>query len=281
MAFEPNETYEYIRISSNNSLPEPSFTSCIDYSSQSPINYFSKINESGEFSIGFSFSGDSTDWIIRNDWNLLESGLKIDKVGQSITLTYSIYDPSLDTFITNSSNALISPNSDNFILVSVNSKSGVGYFYLNNIIIGNFQLSPYQFLKKQLINGDFFIFYNGSKINLLNFKNTIISNIFINDSFTDITMAFTIPILLGVIKIDTLYLTLPCGMRNNIDDFEYLNCVCGSSLFKSNSVDINIKNLNITDTSVLSGIKSHLSDSISGLLPVVTSINNITFPNYK
>ena len=52
LAFEPNETYEYIRISSNNSLPEPSFTSCIDYSSQSPINYFSKINESGEFSSG-------------------------------------------------------------------------------------------------------------------------------------------------------------------------------------------------------------------------------------
>ena len=50
---------------------------------------------------------------------------------------------------------------------------------------------------------------------------------------------------------------------------------------KSNVVDINIDNLNITDLDILNQVKTNLLAGIQQSLPATTVINKINFKNFK
>jgi len=50
---------------------------------------------------------------------------------------------------------------------------------------------------------------------------------------------------------------------------------------KSNVVDINIDNLNITDVNILNQVKDNLLAVIQKSLPATTVINKINFKNFK
>ncbi len=287
--FQPNQTYRYDRIS----MPiipklQSSFTYCNNYSPIYPYNYFKTINESGEMSIGFNFMGDENDWIIQSDRNDIDSGIVIEKRNNVVYLKYKIYDAT-NNFYDNTDNSWASyeissdvkPLKSNYILFSIDSKTGVGYFFVNDEIIYTFNLDSYQFTTKQLLYGDVFIIKNGIKTNILSNDILDIQDVFISDYYIEKDLAFTIPLLNGSIKIDDITITLPCGMRNSSDNIEYLQTICGASSFKSNNINIYIKNLNIGNESVLTGLKESVATLMPNILPANSQLNNIEFQNFK
>jgi hypothetical protein len=287
LVFVPNQNYRYERIDiSDFPKIQSSFDYCNTYDELYPNNYFKQINESGQLTLGFNFSGDLENWVVKSDRNAINSGITITKELDTIRLDVNLYNYTDDVYddINDMYNisipTSISTLKDNFVCVSIDTKSGIGYFYLNNTVISTFQLPEYQFLNKQLLYGDFFQLIGDSKLDLLSGL-TIFNNIFITDYFVESDLVFSISILNGSNTVDTINITLPCGMRNSIDDIDLLQTVCGNSAFKSNNINIHVKNLNISNTNVLDGLKEFIKNSIKTSLPASTIINNIEFQNYK
>jgi hypothetical protein len=129
---------------------------------------------------------------------------------------------------------------------------------------------------KQLVYGDFFLYSNGTITNVLETQNAyIIPNHTPKDSI------FDIPIMFRNLKIDDLHITLPCGMKNGSDNIEYLQTACGSSAYKSNNINIHVKNLNIDNENILNGVEESIVNSIRQFIPTNSKINNIVFQNFK
>jgi hypothetical protein len=290
LAFEANQHYAYDRVSTT-SLPSlsSSFGYCNSYSSTYPSNYFKQINQSGEMTLGFNFLGNETEWILQSDRNDIPSGLTIVKTATDITVTYNIYDTT--TFEYNppddiywnrySVTSNIKQLKSNFICFSINTKTGDGYCFLNNDVILTFKLPIYEYFTKQLIYGDFFIYENSSRSNILSYTSNQISHIFITDSYIQSELAYTIEITNGNIKIDDIYITLPCGMRNSGDNLEFINNIWKTSSFKSNYINVKVKNLNVTNTDVLKGVEESIRNNIAASLPANITLNNIDFETYK
>ena len=289
LVFESNQIYQYERISQQK-LPifNSTFTYCNSYSETYPTNYHNVINKAGEFTVGFNFIGDTSTWVVKSDRNEIPSGLTITKKATSMDIEYTIYDATKKTYdptdyawfrykFTTPFKLLKS----NLIYISVDSKLGKGYVYLNDVIVSSFTIPVYQFFVKQLLYGDFVMITGDAKIDILDPTCPFISNTFINDYYIDSNLAFVIPLMNGTQKIDTIYITLPCGMRNSTDNIEYLQSVCGSSVFKSNNVNINVKNLGIYDESILNKLKTSIINGIASKLPSNIEIANINFENYR
>jgi len=286
LCFIPSNRYRYERINMDE-LPglSPTFEYCSSYQTIYPCNYFNDINKSGELTIGFNFAGDSSSWVVKSDRNAIDGGLTFTKSGEIISIEISLYNANKD-FYDSSFNSLLKFNvssdikklKDNFICVSLNTKTGRGHIFLNDLIIKSFAFDIYQFTNKQVLFGDFFIYEGSQKTNLFT-THPKFNHVYINDTFIDDNLIFTLPILNGNMKIDDLTISLPCGMRNSSDNINLLNSACGSSSYKTNSINLHIKNLNISDGSVVEGIKTHINDNIT--LPVNTTINTIQTDNYK
>lgn len=285
LIFKPNQKYDYVRISKieSDSLSS-NYIPCTSTLSAYPTNYFKDINSKGEVSVGFTFFGDDSTWVIQSDRGYIDSGISISKTKDTITITCNFYDATTKDFsgawyyYTKTLNVKLLKT--NNVCVSVNVKSGVGYFLFNNEIVANFTLPQYQLLKKNLINGDF-KYINGESYDLLYDNIVGISNVFINDYFIPPEKAFLIFVINTNENIDDIHITLPCGMRNSVDEISYLNSVCGSSTFKSNYIDVELKNIGITDAAILDGLKTLISSTENDNLPASTTINQIHFKNYK
>lgn len=284
LAFEPDQKYRYERVKTEdlsvssllNSLSSKSIDGTV-------INYFKEINNSGKFTFGFYFNALDGDWIVKSDYNAIESRLQIEKSGSDLTVSYKLFDQSTDISLVPSLNfektVKLKDLKENFVCVTFDSITGKGYFYLNNEIIYTITIDPYQFSTKQLIYGDFFIIENGNKQSVLT-SQTIIQPFILKDFITP-DLIFSLPIINDRVNIDDITISLPCGMRNSADNLEYLQNVCGSSMFKSNNINIRIKNLNIDNESILTGIENSITTAINTVLPANTQISTITFENYR
>ena len=82
-------------------------------------------------------------------------------------------------------------------------------------------------------------------------------------------------------NIQDITISLPCGQRNLTDNIQLVNSINTNLKHKSNAVDINIKNLNITDSSIRDEIKNTLLTNIKNTIPKTTNINEVKFINYK
>jgi len=281
LVFAPNETYVYERLHNTlYSSLSSSINYCSSYSATKPTNYFKTINDSSQFSVGFYFSGDISSWLMESGRNGIDCGLKIEKSNQTLTFTYRILDISTNLFTEISNTTTIKNLKNNFVFVSVDAVNGRGYFMLNDEIILNFTLPPYQFIHKQLLFGDFMVYQNNTQTNLLSIKGNI-TDPFIQNEYIDSSISFIKPMLDGKSEIDDIYITLPCGMRNGIDNIEYLQNACGAAMFKSNSINISVKNLNITTDTIISSLSSNLMANVQQYLPVNTNIHNLQFENYR
>lgn len=78
------------------------------------------------------------------------------------------------------------------------------------------------------------------------------------------------------IKMDDLVVSLPCDQRNELDGIER-QFKLDTTGNKSNSINIIVKNSNITNETVKNKMKLILIDKLSKVLPVTTKINNIEF----
>jgi len=85
------------------------------------------------------------------------------------------------------------------------------------------------------------------------------------------------------VNIDTIQditISLPCGMRNLTDNIKIMNSINTNLKNKSNIVDINIKNLNIS-SNVSDELKNIMLGNITKTLPKTAVINEIKFIDYK
>lgn len=281
-AFTPNENYLYERIKTTNLASLSSnINVCNNYQFNYPTNYFNLINASNKFTIGFYFMGNDSNWIVKSDVNAIESGVFFEKIEDKLHIRYQLFDPSNGTFKLFEIKTPYKKLNENFVSVSVDAITGVGYFFLNSETVKSFTLPIYQYVKKQLLYGDLFVLKNQIKTNILVYDGNDITTPFISDKFTDPNLIFTLPILNGKLKINDLIITLPCGMRNSVDNVEYFQSVCGSSAFKSNNINVIIKNLNISNKNILKGIENSITTSLEGVLPINNKINQVQFDNYK
>ena len=81
--------------------------------------------------------------------------------------------------------------------------------------------------------------------------------------------------------IQDITISLPCGMRNLTDNIDVVNSINTNLKHKSNAVDINVKNLNITNKSIQEEVKNIILSNINNSIPKSTDINEVKFINYK
>ena len=82
-------------------------------------------------------------------------------------------------------------------------------------------------------------------------------------------------------EIQDITIALPCGQRNLTDTIATVNSIGTNLKHRSNVVDINVKNLNIQDSSITEEVKTLLLNNITSALPETATINEVNFINYK
>lgn len=79
--------------------------------------------------------------------------------------------------------------------------------------------------------------------------------------------------------IDELILSIPCGQRNNIEEIERFFKY--SPVTSSKSINIYVKNTDITNTAFRNNIKNVIYEQAASTLPVGVKINDIQFIDFK
>lgn len=284
--FEPGQEYTYMRLATV-PLPESPITLCNTWSPTYPTSYFETINDAYSLTLSFVFTGDQKDWVVFSERNDIDSGITITKTGTTIKLEYKIFDPSTGEYETFQQTTLFRPQKLNSVCFSINSITGDGYFGLNGQVVIQFKLSPYQYTIKRILYGDIVISYTKIVDNQISqieesilHENPHLEKVYINSIYIpkeDLNiLGFTL-----INSIDDLYINLPSGLHNNEDSITYLQSICGNNAYKSTAININIKNLNISNVDVLKSIESEVKSDISLITPVNTNVNQINFQNFK
>jgi hypothetical protein len=270
MLFVPNGKYTYERIQVEvNTDDLVVITPCQSLTTTgNNINYFKQLNDAGKFTVKFYFEGDGQNWTFKSKRNNTDGGLSIDKQGSDLIFTMNLYNPGFVEIITFSETVKYKPFQRNFICFSIDAITGQLYFFLNNQIVGYYTFDRNQFFGKRLVFGDFVL--NGVDI----FSQNILSKIGITAEYTSENIAFITPMLDGESVIDPISITLPCGMRNSTDTVEYLQSVCNNQAYKSNFVNIFIKNVELEDTD-MDGLRNRITSEIVDRSPLTTEINNL------
>ena len=138
---------------------------------------------------------------------------------------------------------------------------------------------------KRLLFGDIFIIKGDVKREiLLNEAKTdkiAINNLYIALAPLEEDEELAVVFSTNMDQIQDISVSLPCGMRNLTDTIKTVNSINTNLKNKSNVVDINVKNLNITEASITDEVKNILITNILNSLPKTTNINNINFLDYK
>jgi hypothetical protein len=223
----------------------------------------------------FYFVGNNDSWTIKSLRNSVDGGVTITKTATDVTFELKLYDNSTNNVLKFSKTLDFKYLKDNFVCISYDGLTGEGFFFMNNNVIYEFNTIIGQFANKTILYGRFD--YNDQDI-LLPTRN--ISNLILLDDVIDKDLTFILPILQGRQKIDDLVLTLPCGMRNSIDDVSYLQSFCKKNTNKSNYINISIDNLGISSPEILNSLKNTIEDKVKSYIPATTNINKIEFTNY-
>tara|TARA_R110002012_G_scaffold141520_2_gene299304 strand:- start:4368 stop:6779 length:2412 start_codon:yes stop_codon:yes gene_type:complete len=307
LTFEPQKRYKYSRISSDILVAKSPTNFCETVVVKNKVNkYFSTINKNGGFGLGFTLQSDSRDFSLESGRNAIDGGFSIKKIGKNISFTYKIFDNSTSGDL--SINERIQQTTfeydfdidrleKNNIFLSFNTILGVCNLYLNAQKLYTFNINAYQMLTKRIVFGDLYIqeimqqtaedteTETGAPIEIL--RNAAGQNPqYIENLYLTLSPLTEIEELAAVFstdldRIQDISISLPCGMRNMTDNIQTVNSINTNLKNKSNVVDINIKNLNITEDSITDEVKNILKTNISNSLPKTTEINNITFVDYK
>ena len=278
LTFEPNKRYTYERISPTTF---ESIKGEVGYCSWSDLNYFKDINKEGSLTFGFYFNGDSDQWVVQSDRNNINAGLKITKTSSNAILEYNIYDSTTSELYEFSKTVDFIPGKENFVLFSIDLLNGEGYWFFNNETVLDISLIPTQFRLKQLLYGDIYILIGSNKTSIISKDESTVNNVILTTDIYSKDLAFVTSILNGKTKIDDITLSLPCGMRNNIDDIDLLQSICGNTTNKSNNINITVKNLNVSNQSIKNGLSSLIVSEINKYIPTNNTLNTLTFINYK
>ena len=273
MLFVPSGKYTYERIKAGDFTTDPVvITPCQSLTTTgNNINYFKQLNDAGKFTVKFYFNDDGQNWKLKSRRNNTDGGLTIEKNGSDLIFTMSLYNPGYLEITTFTETVKYKPSQRNFVCFSIDVILGQLYFFLNNQIVGYYTFDKYQYYGKRLLFGDFIV----NDIDI--FTQSTLLKIGITPEYTSENFAFITPIIDGESDIDPIYITLPCGMRNSTDTIEYLQSVCNNQSYKSNFVNIFIKNIELEDSD-MEGLRTQITSKIVDQSSLTTEINNLTIP---
>jgi len=296
LTFEPGKRYKYVRISKDDFIRESPTNFCKTARINNKVNnYYTTINDNGGFTLGFTIQNDTGDFSIISDSNDINGGIDFDKTGNSITFTFSLFDNStigntLESRIlqnTFTHTFTIDPYEKNNVFLSFNAIRGICNLYLNSNIIYNFEINAYQLYTKRILFGDIFLNWSEGSENKKReiLFNEATSKQFISDLFLTLEPLEEYKELAYVFgtnidNIQDLTISLPCGMRNLTDTIKAVNSINTNLKNKSNVIDINIKNIEIS-TDIENEVRDVVLSNIVKSLPKTTVINNVKFNNYK
>lgn len=289
LVFKPNKKYIYERVSFPTD-ENGAKNICSSFISKTPTNYFKKINDSGEFTFVLYFYGNTAEWEVKSDRNEINAGITIQKGSKFLYITYSLYEPdslNRNIYKTYSKRVGFKKFSENTIYIGFNSYTGYGYVIFNEAPLINIKEQAAKYAIKDIIFGDFFVFETDKltsttkKINLLNYDGDNISDNLILDYFYPMELVNSISVAKGKYKTNSMYITLPCGMRNGTDNIDLVHTICGNTSSKSNTSNILLKNIKISDETILENLKNNLQEKIKEVIPSTSNINIKIGHNYK
>lgn len=284
LTFEPEKEYIYERINRIEEIDERLQLKYCDLKKgerNAPF-YYKTINTNGGYTLAFKFF--NNDFSIKSNYNEIEAGISIEKSGVNLTLTFTFFDNATNLYETFTKEVVLSDLTKNDLYVSFNNLTGEGIVYLNTVEVFKYNVKSFKYTNKNILFGDIILTSEEvtGDILLANvISNNTISNLLLSlqplSKEDEIVTVYT----RNINKVDDIYISLPCGMRNFTDSIETLNTLGANLKSKSNVVDINIDNLNITNLDILNEVKSNLLTNIQRNLPATTVINKINFKNFK
>jgi hypothetical protein len=276
LSFKPNEVYRYHRFDNSvifDTISTVNTTAC--GVNTTPYDYRSLINDSGQITLSFYFNGNDPDWVVESLRNNIDSGIRITKTSDNVRFEFKIFDNSSNETQIFTVTTAYKKYKLNFICFSYDALTGKGFFFFNNEKILDIRTPIGQFSNKTILYGK--IYYNDQDI-LEN--DSITSNIFISDQKIEENLAFILPFIQNKQTVDDITITLPCGMRNSMDDITYIHLICNTNANKSNYINVSVDNIGISNESILKELKTSLLEKIQTQIPSTTNINNIKFTNY-
>jgi len=263
-------------------------------------NYFAKINTNGGFGLGFTIQNDTNDFYIESEYNAIDGGICFKKNGKKCKFIYKLFDNSTEGLSLSARIAKTTYEYDfeidlfeqNNVFLSFDAILGVFKLYLNSIELYTFNINAFQMFTKRILFGDIFIYYTNDdneqqSIEILRNAaqepedRVAIDNLYLSlEPLTENQLlAFLFSSNLN--KVQDVTISLPCGQRNLTDNIQLVNSINTNLKHKSNVVDINVKNLNISDKNIQDEVKDIVLTNIRNSIPKSTSINEIKFTDYK
>ena len=294
LTFEPQKRYKYVRVQRKDFLRESPTNFCDTARINNRVNnYFNTINENGGFSLGFTYQNEAGDFDIFSDSNDINGGFVFSKTGNTVNFEFNLFDNStagtdLDTRILQNSFSHtfdIDKFEKNNIFLSFNAVQGICNLYLNTNIIFSFEINAFQMFTKKLLFGDIFIQQANADNKIEILFNDATNKLFIDNLYLTLQPLQKYQELgyifgINIDEIQDLTISLPGGMRNLTDNIKIVNSINTNLKNKSNIVDINVKNLNISPD-ISQEVKNIMLNNITNVLPKTTVINDINFINYK
>lgn len=284
LTFEAKKEYVYERIKNIDEIGDMMQLKYCDLQKQdrSAPDYYKTINTNGGYTLAFKFF--SNDFSIKSHFNEIDAGISIERVGINLNLRFRFFDNASNTYETFSKTVTLSDLTNNDLYISFNNLTGTGVVYLNTIEVLKFNVLSFQYTNKPILFGDINLNsedFNGDILLSDTNPNNAISNLFLSLQPQSLEDQIVTVYTRNINKIDDIYISLPCGMRNYSDNIDTLNTLGANLKSKSNVVDINIDNLNISDLDILNQVKNNLLAGIQKSIPATTVINKINFKNFK
>tara|TARA_R110002020_G_scaffold137796_5_gene307394 strand:- start:10237 stop:12609 length:2373 start_codon:yes stop_codon:yes gene_type:complete len=289
LVFQPNKRYRYERISKDELERRAPTNFCEGAVLTDRINnYFNAINKNGGFALGFNIKSDAGQFTIRSRRNDVNGGFEIERLRSGdLRVTFNLFDNSPEPPRVQVVSKIIdiNPYVSNAIFLSFDAIRGSCNVYVNSEVVFSFDVKSYQLLNKMILFGIIEIISpTGTTEKLL--KPDLENNRYLDDIYLTLSplneeQEITAVLTQNLNIIQDITVSLPCGMRNLTDTVTTVNSIGTNLKHRSNVVDINIKNLNIQDSSITEEVKTMILNNITSSLPETTNINDINFIDYK
>lgn len=232
-------------------------------------NYYTDINSNGGFTLRCTLVCNQNRElnVISTEYKGIQGGVNLSYNDTTLFVRVALYNQKTSNYDTISAEVGLKVNVDNNIILNVDSNRGIVQLFVNGSLK---MLNTFPVLNYKLLYGNF---YAGSEplLTATSFVNNVL-----------LTTSPLSPDEVNILNIkDTsnytqrFSISLPCGMRNVTDSIAQINSITTNQKSKSNSIDLHISNLGITDDDTLNSIKNAINNNISELIPVNTNINQI------
>ena len=290
LVFEPDKRYRYERINKDDLKRTEPTNFCEGAVLREQVNnYFNVINDNGGFALGFNVKSNTGPFTIRSRRNDIDGGFSfIRRSNGDLVFNFNVFDNSPEPPVVQRFTKTIALNQyiDNTLFLSFDAIRGSCTLYINSEVIFAFDVKSYQMLNKMLLFGIIEIHGGDGVIEPLLKIDAFAENFYIDDIYLTVTPLTEEEEIAAVFtqslnEIQDITISLPCGQRNLTDTITTVNSIGTNLKHRSNVVDINVKNLNIQDSSITEEVKTMLLTNITSSLPETTTINNINFIDYK